>query len=429
MTGLAAYRAATRLAGPLLRVYLHRRAKRGKEDPARLGERFGTASATRPGGALAWVHAASVGESLSVLPLLAALREREPDLGLLITSGTRGSAALLGERLPASVIHQYNPLDHPGWVARFLDTWTPDLALFVESEIWPTLLAATQARGIPTGLLNARMSESSFRRWRRLPGVIRPLMAGLRICLAQNETQAARMAALGARAPKAPGNLKLAAVPKPPDPTAVTALRTALGGRPRWLAASTHPGEEAAAAKVHAALATHHQGLVTLLAPRHPERGDEVAAMLAAQGLTVARHSRGEGLMADTDVYLLDTLGELNLLYHVAGVAFVGGSLRPHGGHNPIEPARYGCAVLYGPDMRNFSEVVADLGELGGGERVADAGMLGVAVSRLLSAPAARAEAGRRAQLMAERQSGVLEAVTAELEPLLAPLRPSSAAA
>lgn len=428
MTALAAYRALAHTSAPLLRAFLHARARRGKEDRARLGERFGIASATRPAGPLIWLHAASVGESLSLLPLLRELRRREPGVALLVTSGTRASGDILARRLPPGVVHQYNPADHPVWVARFLDAWQPDLALYVESELWPNMLAMTQARGIPTGLLNARMSVRSYRNWRRLPGLIRPLMAGFRFCLAQNETQAARMAALGARDPKPLGNLKFTAAPAAPDPDALAALRAALGTRPRWLAASTHPGEEAAAAQVHAELAPRFPGLITLIAPRHPGRGDEVARLLRARGLAVARRSAGDAITAATGVYLLDTLGELNLLYSVAEVAFVGGSLRPHGGHNPIEPGHMGCAILRGPDMHNFSEVIAELAALGGDRPVADAAELSIAVAELLADPDERTRAGACARTMAQRQGDLLDAVLAELEPVLAHLRPAVAA-
>ncbi len=240
MTALRIYRGLTRASGPVLRAHLHRRARRGKEDPARLSERFGRASAARPSGPLIWLHAASVGEALSVLPLLDALHG---EAALLLTTGTRSSAAVLAQRLPAGAIHQYAPLDHPRWVARFLDTWRPDLALFVESELWPNALTQARARGTATALVNARMSARSYRAWRRLPGLIRPLLAGFDAVLAQNPDQDRRLAALGARVPAAPGNLKRAVEPVPPDPAALAELRTGLGTRPRWLAASTHPGE------------------------------------------------------------------------------------------------------------------------------------------------------------------------------------------
>ncbi len=426
MTALAVYRGLTRASAPLLRAHLKRRARRGKEDAARLAERFGIASTERPAGPLVWLHAASVGEALSVLPLLAALRRHTPHAAVLLTTGTRSSAEVLAGRLPAGTIHQYAPLDHPVWVARFLDTWRPDLALFAESELWPNALTQARARGTATALVNARMSARSYRAWRRLPGLIRPLLAGFDAVLAQNPDQARRLAALGARAPAAPGNLKRAAEPASPNPAALAELRAGLGTRPRWLAASTHPGEEAAAASVHTSLAPRFPGLATLIAPRHPERGDAVARELRARGLAVARRSRGEPFRPETDVYILDTLGELSLLYSVAEIAFVGGSLTPCGGHNPVEPGHFGCAVLHGPDMANAGDLVA---ELDGAGRVADIAELREAVAALLADPAARDRAGRRARAMARRQTDVPDAVLARLAPLLARLDPAASAA
>ncbi|MDZ7712552.1 MAG: 3-deoxy-D-manno-octulosonic acid transferase [Rhodovibrio sp.] len=427
MTAYSLYRVLTFLAGPALRVYLYRRVTRGKEEKGRLRERFGVASQPRPSGPLVWLHAASVGESLSLLPLVEALRTREPALNVLVTSGTVTSARLLQTRLPTGVIHQYNPIDRAAWVRRFLDHWRPDLALYVESELWPNLLGITQARGIPTGLLNARMSESSFRNWRRMPSFIHPLMAGFQFCLAQNPTQAERMAALGARNPRPLGNLKCAAKPLAVDPDALAELRRAVGGRPCWLAASTHAGEEAVAAEVHASLRARHPGLLTVVAPRHPERAGEVARLLHGRGLRVAQRSRDgiASLDGDVDVYLVDTLGELGLFYSLCPVAFVGGSLGDAGGHNPIEPARLGCAVVHGPDMRAFSEIAEDLGEPGGSWQVRDADGLTRAVDRLLAEPDTRAHQADAARAVAEGQAGVLDAVLGELDPYLAPLRPS----
>ena len=427
MAARTLYRAATTLAGPLVHVYMRRRLARGKEDPARLGERYGVASQPRPEGRLVWLHAASVGESLSLLPLVEALGSDEPHLNVLVTSGTVTSAQLLAERLPAGVIHQYNPVDRPTWVARFLDHWRPDLALYVESELWPNLLGQTQARGIPTGLLNARMSEASYRNWLRLPWLIRPLMADFHFCLAQNPNQAERMAALGARDPKPLGNLKCAAKALHVDEAELARLREPVQGRPLWLAASTHPGEEDAAAQAHQELAERHPGLLTVIAPRHPERGDEIAGALRGRGLAVARRSRGDELHGDIDVYLADTLGEMGLFYRLADIAFVGGSLTPVGGHNPIEPARLGCAVLHGPDMRNFAEVAEDLAEPGGSWQVRDVAGLIRALDRLLREPDTRAHQARAAADVAQAQAGVLQDVLEALEPVLAPLRPAGA--
>lgn len=374
--GLAWRLAATALA-PLLPLWLARRARRGKEIPARLAERRGE-GAVRPPGPLLWLHAASVGETTSILPLLEALAARRPDLSLLVTTGTVTAAAVLGQRLPpalaARVTHRFVPLDVPGWAARFLDGWRPDAAVFVESELWPNLLAACRRRGVPLALVNARMSARAARRWLRAPGFAREVLASFRLVLAQSMADAERLEDLGAADVGAWGNLKFAAPPLPADAAELDRLRALLAGRPVLLAASTHPGEEAIAAEAHRRLAPAHPGLLLLVVPRHPPRGAEVAATLAAAGLRTTRRSLGQDPGPEDAAHVADTLGELGLFYRLAGVALVGGSLVPHGGQNPLEPARLGCPILLGPHTWNFAEPVLRLVAAGGAEIVAASG-------------------------------------------------------
>ncbi len=340
------WRCAASLAAPLLPLYLRRRAARGKEIAARLPERRG-AHAARPPGPLLWLHAASVGETLSVLPVLEALAARAPRLTVLLTTGTVTGAALLDQRLPAGlrgrVLHRFVPLDVPRWVARFLDGWRPDAGAIVESELWPNLIAAARARRIPLALVNGRFSARSARRWRHAAGLGREVMEGFALVLAQSSADAGRFAALGARAVRAPGNLKDAAAPLPAAPEALAALRAAIGGRPVLLGASTHPGEEAILLAAHRLLAEEFPGLLTLLAPRHPERGPALAALAAEHALPAARRAAGELPGPQTAVYVADTLGELGLFYRLASVGLVGGSLVPHGGQ--IRWSRRGSAA------------------------------------------------------------------------------------
>ncbi|MCX7684267.1 MAG: 3-deoxy-D-manno-octulosonic acid transferase [Acetobacteraceae bacterium] len=382
---LPLWRGATTLAAPLLRLHLRRRAARGKEMAARLPEREGHGAA-RPPGRLLWLHAASVGETQSALPLLDALAEADPSARVLLTTGTVTSARLTEARLPAAlagrVLHRFAPLDVPAWVARFLDGWRPDLGVFVESELWPNLIEGAAARGIPLALVNARMSARSARLWRASGAAGRRLLGRFGLIAAQGEADAARFAALGA-VPVVWGNLKHAAPPLPADEAELAALSAALGGRPAWIAASTHPGEEAAALAAHRALATRIPGLLTILAPRHPERGEEVAAL--ARDLPLARRSLGERPGPATQVLLFDTIGELGLAYRLARVAFVGGSLVPRGGQNPVEPARLGLPVLVGPRHANFAETVAALRQAGALRVLPGAGALAEAVSAVLT--------------------------------------------
>lgn len=414
---LAAYRTAGRLAAPVVDLALGLRRRAGKEDPARRAERRGIAGHPRPTGRLVWVHAASVGETLAVIDLVERLVARGTPV--LVTSGTVTSAAIAAERLPAGALHQYVPVDVAPWVARFLDHWRPDLAVFVESEIWPATIRALDDRGIPRVLVNARVSERSARRWHRLDGLPRALFGGFALVLAQSDGDGERLAGLGAPRVLATGNLKFDRPPLAVDAAELGRLRAGLAGRPAWVAASTHDGEEAIAAAVHARLTTRLAGLLTVIAPRHPRRGDDIAATLAAAGLRVARRSQGETPEAATDVYLADTIGEMGLVYRLAPIAFVGGSLVPHGGQNPIEPARLGVAVLHGAAVRNFADLYRALDETGGARPVADADDLAEAVAALLADAAGRAAMVDHAQAVVDRSTGALDRTLAALAPWL----------
>ena len=417
----ATYRAASYLAAPIVPFLLARRTRRGKEDETRRGERLGHASLARPDGPLVWLHAASVGESLSILPLVGRLMAGRPELTVLVTSGTTTSARLLAERLPAGALHQFVPVDRTDAVRRFLDHWQPDLALWVESELWPNLVLETAHRGVPMALVNARMSGRSAERWSRLPRLAGPLLGAFSRVLAQSDVDATRFRALGGRAVSTPGNLKFDAPPPDADNDVVHALRQQIGERPHWLAASTHPGEERIVADAHLALAQDHNGLLTILCPRHPERGDAIAEELAELGFTVARRSRAEPIAAETDVYLADTLGEMGLLYRLARVVFIGGSLRPHAGHNPVEAAQLGCALITGPDMRNFANAAAALGSAGGLVTVHDAATLADAIGAWLADSDALRCAGAAAQDAAAGLGGALDITLDTLAPLLPP--------
>ena len=383
---LLAWRAATTLVAPLLPLWLARRARRGKEDPARLRERRGE-GAERPSGPLLWLHGASVGESQSALPLIEALAGTRPALRFLVTTGTVTAARLLAERLPPAlagrVQHRFTPLDVPAHVARFLDGWRPDAAVFIESEIWPNLILATAARGVPMALVNARVSARSARGWGRAPAVARRLFGAFRLVIAQTEMDAERLRALGAASAQAWGNLKFAARPLPAPADRLEALRQAIGPRPVLLAASTHPGEDAPIAQAHDGLARRLPGLLTIIAPRHPERGPAITRELA--GHRVALRSTGALPDPGTQIYVADTLGELGLLYRVAGAALIGGSLIPHGGQNPLEAARLGCPILLGPHMGNFTAIVDRMMEAGAALRVADAATLAETAARVLT--------------------------------------------
>ena len=386
----ALYAATATLAAPGLRAMLARRAARGKEIRARLNERRGIDAAPRPAGKLMWLHAASVGETVSMLPVLPHL-----DAPVLVTTGTVTSANLLARRLPElgladRVMHRFVPLDVPAWVARFLTHWRPDAAAFVESEIWPNLLAGCATRRVPLMLVNARLSAHSFSRWKFVPGLARHLFGSFAIVQAQSEADGARVHALGGPCSALTGNLKFSAGPLPVDAVELERLERIIDGRPTWLAASTHPSEEPIVLAVHALLAPRHPDLVTIIVPRHPERGPAISAQAGA--IAATRRSRGDGPPSGAGVWIADTLGELGLFYRLAGTAFVGKSLgNARGGQNVLEPARLGCAIAAGPEVQNFADPVAVLQAAGALACVSNTDTLAQWVEAMLADPARRA--------------------------------------
>jgi 3-deoxy-D-manno-octulosonic-acid transferase len=416
---LRAYRVATRLLRPSASLLLGLRERRGKEDAARRNERLGMAVVPRPEGHLAWIHAASVGELNAVLPLADALRAAHPGLRCLFTTGTVTSARIADRRLHPDDIHQYVPLDAPKFVARFLDHWRPDAALLTESEIWPNMILECAARSVPLALLNARMSPRSFERWCKRPAISRPLFGRFDLVLAQNEEMAGRFREVGAQHVLVSGNLKIDSPPPPVDEVQRARLQDALADRPFYVAASTHEGEETLIAAAHRILTRRHGRICTIVAPRHPERGIGIAEMMKAQGLVTALRSLGELPSADTEVYIADTIGELGTLYALSPVAFIGGSLIPRGGQNPIEAVRHGTVVVTGPHWSNFSDSYATLSAHDAVVRVEDAESLAAAVGKLLDEPAEleRVRAAARAAL--EQLSGALRRSVVELAELL----------
>ncbi len=350
------YQQLTSWARPLAPTILKYRERQQKEDPKRRSERFGLATLGRPEGTLIWFHAASVGELNAVLPLIDALHEQRPDVGAIVTTGTVTSAKLAAVRLADGVIHQYVPLDARQYVARFLRHWMPDLAIFTESEIWPNLILETAACDTPLLLVNGRMSERSYNKWRRKSDMSAPLFSRFDTVLAQNEKLARWFSELGAAKTLAVGNLKVDSPPPPVNNETYAVLREAIGARPVFIAASTHIGEDEIIASVHKIAKQTIDNLLTILVPRHPQRGDAIEKMLESQGLSVARRSNDDPLDVHTDIYLADTIGELGTFYKIADVAFIGGSLIERGGQNPIEAIRHGASVLTGPHWTNFRD-------------------------------------------------------------------------
>jgi 3-deoxy-D-manno-octulosonic-acid transferase len=412
-----AYRFATTIAALALPRWLDSRARRGKEVPSRLLERRGISPLARPAGRLVWFHAASVGESLSVLPLIEAAAAQ--GLRVLATTGTITSAQLMAERMPAGAIHQFVPLDHLPWVQRFLDHWQPDLVLWTESELWPNALCEIARRKIPAVLLNGRLSDRSLRGWKRWPGFARDVLGAFSLIIAQSDEDKARFAQLGAGKTVSAGNLKLAAAPLPFEESALAALHEQLGKRPVWLASSIHPGEDLVAGQVHHAVKPRQPGLLTIIVPRHPQKAGDMAAGLAAMGLKTARRSQGQAIAAQTDIYIADTMGELGLFYRLCDLVFMGKSLAVGGGQNPAEPALLGCALMLGPDMSNFRETSADLLARRAAAEVRSADALAAAVAWLLEDRRTRMQMSANARAAMARHSNAVAETLAHLAPYL----------
>lgn len=416
---LSLYRAATTALEPLAPLLLSRRAKAGKEDRARLNERLGRPGLARPAGPLVWLHGASVGESLSILPLVERLRAERPDAAVLVTSGTVTSAQLLARRLPEGAIHQFAPVDTPGGARRFLDHWRPDLAVFVESELWPNLLLEAKDRGVKLALVSAKLSDKSFAGWKARPLAAWTMFGGFDLILAQDARAAERLEALGGSVAGL-ADLKFGAAPLPVDEAALASLRVRLSDRPVLLAASTHPGEDEIVLEAWRGLPSRPH---LVIAPRHPERGPAIADQALAAGATVALRSQEPDDVAE--VVVADTLGELGLWFRLADLAIVAGSLVPGvGGHNPLEPARLDCPVVSGPHVENWLTAYAELREVEGAA-FADAPVLGQRLAALTASPEALDAQAARARSFVVRRDAETRAGLDRILGLLPPETPA----
>jgi 3-deoxy-D-manno-octulosonic-acid transferase len=411
------YRTASALAEPLAHGLLLQRRRRGKEDPSRMGERRGLAGLERPDGPLIWLHGASVGETISITPLVERLLAR--GFNVLVTSGTVTSAAVLARRLPPGTIHQYIPLDVPRYMRRFMDHWHPDLAVVAESEIWPNMIIEAKRRDIPMVLVNARMSDRSHRRWLKLAKTSRALLSAFDLCLTQSREDAERLTRLGAPRAVVAGNLKFDVPPPPADASALALLEGLTAGRHVWLAASTHAGEDELVISAHRRMAPHLHNLLTIIAPRHPQRGADIAELARGEGLQAARRSDGQQPDRAVDIYIADTVGEMGLFYRLCPIVFMGGSLIPRGGQNPIEPAKLATAILHGPYIHNFTDVFAVLDASNGARQIEDAEQLARGVYVWLADAAAARDAARAAANAVNEISGAVDRTMRAIEPLL----------
>ena len=418
---LRLYRRLSLAVVPLAPALIRRRLKLGKEDPARIAERRGLSRDVRPRGPLVWIHGASVGEVLAAAALIERLRAL--NIRILLTSGTVTSATIVARRFPPDIIHQYMPYDSPRYVGRFLDHWRPSLALFIESDLWPNLILSSAARRLPMVLINGRMSQRSFPRWRRVIGTISALLSKFDICLAQSRADAERFSALGCRNVVTTGNLKLDVPAPPADPAKLERLLSLTAGRPIIVAASTHPGEEEILIETHRVLGAIFPRLLTVIVPRHPDRGASIARMVAEAGINAALRSREDLPTAATDIYVADTLGELGLFYRLGGAVFMGGSLVEHGGQNPVEAAKLGAPIVHGPHVFNFIDVYDALDAAGGARKADNKDALVRQLGQLLADPTVGEAMVAASARVVEELGGALERTLAALEPYLLQLR------
>lgn len=419
--GARIYRVATRMLEPLAPKFLAKRAQRGKEDTTRQHERLGHPVTDRPSGRLVWFHAASVGELNAIRPLLHKIKADHSALNILLTTGTVTSAKIAAEHLADIAIHQFVPVDGPRMVRRFLEHWKPDAAFFVESEIWPNLIYETSIKNIPLILLNATLSVKSAKAWRGFgrKRTAASLFTRFDLILAQTSASMLRFARLGAMNVELVGNLKIDATPQIIDQTALTALQTMIGSRPVLVAASTHPGEEEQIIAAHKVIAETSPTIITIIIPRHPERGGDIANIIAASGLSSAQRALNQNVSDKTDIYVADTLGETGLFYALSNVTFMGGSLVPHGGQNPIEPIRLGAPVVTGPHTHNFEAIIDSLDRHAGIAQVSTAEELAATVIRLLETPDMTARMVSNATDALAELDGALELTLERITPYL----------
>jgi len=417
---LTTYRWAGAAAYPMVGGYVAWRASKGKEDRSRRRERYGITGRARPAGPVIWMHAASVGETIAVIPLI----ERILGFGIniVLTTGTVTSAQVADERLGRRVIHQYVPLDLKPAVSNFLDHWMPDLAIIAESEIWPMTILELGARRVPQVLVNGRLSDRSFRSWKKRSFLAEALFENLAHVIAQSEEDAERFSALGARPVTVSGNLKVDTDPPPVDERALAQLKGQIGARKTWAAVSTHDGEETVAAEVHKRLKARHPGLLTIIVPRHPDRAEALMEQFVRDGYKVARRSKNDRIRPDIDILLGDTIGEMGLYLRLTEIAFVGRSLTSEGGQNPLEPAMLDTAVLAGLNVQNFRETYQRLIDNGGAKLVRDGDMLAGAVNYLLNNPLARREMIVAGANTVDAMRGALSKTLKALEPFIQPL-------
>jgi len=416
---VTSYQKVTSLLKPLIMLYVSVRKRKGKEDVQRFNERLGVAAMPRPKGRLVWLHGASVGETVSMLPLITKMREEYPRLNVLVTSGTVTSAKIMAGRLPKGVIHQYVPLDIKEYTDKFISHWKPDLALWFESDFWPNLIVSASEAKVPLILVNGRISDRSFAKWQKAKSFIAELQSKFALSLGQTKEDARRLKKLGARNALSVGNIKYAAGDLPYDAEKLADLQKQIIKRENFAAASTHNDEESRLADIFLSLKQKHPSLLLIIVPRHPKRGAEIIQNLKAKGLKVALRSKDEKIAKDTDIYIADTIGEMGIFYRLSDIVFMGGSLVPHGGQNFLEPARLKSAIVVGSFMHNFTEMTRNAVKAKAIIQVKDDKMLAVSLEKLLKNKKLRQKYIANGARFALNEGAVLDRVFAQVAPYI----------
>jgi 3-deoxy-D-manno-octulosonic-acid transferase len=420
---LLLYRVLTFLAKPVARPLLFIRAMRGREsrDRRRRAERLGIPSVPRPRGRVFWFNAVSVGEGNSIMPIVDFVLEEYPDAHALVTTTTVAGAENMAAKLAGRrAFHQFLPLDRRAYAERFFSYWRPAAGFFADSDFWPNILLSASARSVPLIILNGRVSDRSYARWMRHRGMSRRLMGAFVYALAKSDDDAGKLSGMGVMKTDCVGNLKYAAPALSCDPGGLAEFSSRAGGRARWVAAVTHPGEDEIILRAHRAIREKFKDALLIIAPRHPERGAKVLALARKSGFSAALESSRELVTGNTDVWIADILGGLGLYYAFSDIVFVGGSLLDNlDGHNPMEAARLESAILSGPNVASFTETYDILKRDGAVTIVSDEYELAREAISLMSDPRKLAEIRGRAFRSAEREAGVLERAKDILRPLL----------
>lgn len=400
----------------ILKKHFEKRKEIGKECVERFNERQGETKKERPKDKLVWLHASSVGESISTLPLINKLLEDDKDLHVMITTGTVTSADIMAKRLPKRAFHQFMPIDHPDFCKKFLAHWKPDIILWLESDFWPSMLSEIKANEIKLILVNGRISDRSFHRWSFFKPIIKQFLDCFTHCMGQTDEDARRLKVLGAKSTSCSGNLKFAGLPLPKDEKELKTLQKEIGRRKIWIAAATHNDEEIRLAKIHQRLSKKHEDLLTIIVPRHAVRGTEIKNQIDELGFNVSLRSENEKIEKDTEMYIADTMGEMGLFYSLCDIVFIGGSLIPHGGQNFIEPSRMNSAIITGPHMHNFTEAVRKSKEVNGIVQCRDEDEIFEKLDEYLSNDTLKEEMIKNAKFYADKENHVLENIVEEVK-------------